>query len=151
MPQGLPPPYAIQGPAGPVDPRTSPAHALDTMLQQGLNGDALLNIMSMNQPATQSTPTDNGKDLTFEPFMISNHNTCSKLYNIRDFATVMPTECREGTSIKVGDIGLNLPETKPKLDSITLMWHIEAFLHILREMVTKDGTSLPNAACWLPH
>ena len=53
--------------------------------------------------------------------MISNHNTCNKLYDIRDFVTVMPAERREGSSITVGDIELNLLETKPKLDSITLM------------------------------
>ena len=56
----------------------------------------------------------------------------------------MPTEGREGGSIKVGDVELNLVESKPKLDSVTLLQYTEAPLRILREMALKDGASLPH-------
>ena len=104
----------------------------------------------MNQPATKSTPTDNIKIFTFDPFMISNHNNCSKLYDIT--VTVMPAGRRKSSSSKVCEMELNLHETKPKLDSVTLVQYMEATLCILYEMATKDDASFPQALqfIWLP-
>ena len=56
----------------------------------------------------------------------------------------MPTEGREGGSIKVGDVELNLVESKPKLDSVTPLQYMEASLWILRELALKDGASLSH-------
>ena len=56
----------------------------------------------------------------------------------------MPTEGREGGSIKVGDVEPNLMESKPKLDSVTPLQYMEASLRILCEMALKDGASLPH-------
>ena len=141
-------------PANPVD-LISPAPVLDTMLKQpeGLDAAALLSILSTNQPAAKTSPIDNGKGLTFDPFMFSDNKACNKLYDIRDYVTVMPDERREGSSIKVGEIELNLPETKPKLASITPVQYMEAALRILWEMATKDWRLLSTsvAVCWLPH
>ena len=53
-PRGLP--STEIPPANPADPGASLAPALDTMLQQELDGAALLNILSMYQPAAKSTP-----------------------------------------------------------------------------------------------
>ena len=53
----------------------------------------------------------------------------------------MSTERREGSSREVDDIELNLSKKKPQLDSITPMQYMEASL---RDMATKDGTSLPR-------
>ena len=87
------------------------------------------------------------RGLSFDPFMISNHSiappvSCTAC--IRECVTVMPAERREGSSIKMGDIKLNKPESKPKLDSITLMQYMEASHRILHDMATKDGASLPQ-------
>ena len=56
----------------------------------------------------------------------------------------MPTEGREEGSIKVGDVELNLVESKPKLDSVTPLQYMEASLWILRELALKDGASLSH-------
>ena len=92
--------YAETPPANPVD-LDSPAPVLDTMLKQseGLDAASLLSILSTNQPAAKTSPIDNGKGLTFDPFMFSDHKACNKLYDIRDYVTVMPAERREGSSI----------------------------------------------------
>jgi hypothetical protein len=39
---------------------------------------------------------------------------------------------------------MHLPDSKPKLDSISPLQYMEASLRILREMATKDGASLPQ-------
>ena len=118
---------------------------LDAALQnQGLDATSLLSILSANQPSGQTTCHDNGKGLTFDPFDCTGTSASSKSYDIRDFITTMPTEGREGGSIKVGDVELNLVESKPKLDSVTPLQYMEASLRILREMALKDGANLPQ-------
>ena len=94
------------------------ASTLDaTLQQQGLDAASLLNLISVNQPISdQSINMDNGKGLTFDPFCCNNSNS-SKLYDIKDFVPTMPTEHKEGASNKVGEMELNLMDTKPKLDN----------------------------------
>ena len=118
---------------------------LDAALQnQGLDATSLLSILSANQPSGQTTCHDNGKGLTFDPFDCTGTSASCKSYDIRDFITTMPTEGREGGSIKVGDVELNLVESKPKLDSVTPLQYMEASLWILHEMALKDGANLPQ-------
>ena len=118
---------------------------LDAALQnQGLDATSLLSILSANQPSGQTTCHDNGKGLTFDPFDCTGTSASCKSYDFRDFITTMPTEGREGGSIKVGDVELNLLESKPKLDSVTPLQYMEASLRILREMALKDGANLPQ-------
>ena len=107
----------------------APASTLDASLQQqGLDAASLLNLISGNQPVSDpSINMDNGKGLTLDPFSCNNSNS-SKLYDIRDFVNTMPTERKEWASIKVGDMELNLTDTKPKLDNITQMQYREASL-----------------------
>ena len=125
---------------------TSLAPALNTTLTQpeGLDAAALLSILSMNQPSAKSSPIDKGKGLAFDPFMFSNHKACNKLSDIRGFVTVTLAKQR-------GVIELNLPETKPKLDSNTPMQYMEATLRILREMATKVGTSFPQVLQYVSY
>ena len=123
---------------------TALASNLDsTLQQQGLDAASLLNLISANRPASENISMSDGRGLTFDPFNCNSGNI-SKLYDIRDFVTVMPTERKEGAPIKVGDMELNLIDTKPKLDTITQMQYMEASLRILREMAVKDGASLPQ-------
>ena len=118
---------------------------LDAALQnQGLDATSLLSILSANQPSGQTKCHDNGKGLTFAPFDCTGTSASCKSYDIRDFITTMPTEGREGGSIKVGDVELNLVESKPKLDSVTPLQYMEASLRILCEMALKDGANLPQ-------
>ena len=118
---------------------------LDAALQnQGLDATSLLSILSANQPSGQTTCHDNGKGLTFDPIDCTGTSASCKSSDIRDFITTMPTEGREGGSIKVGDVELNLVESKPKLNSVTPLQYMEASLRILREMALKDGTNLPQ-------
>ena len=128
----------------------APASTLDaSLLQQGLDAASLLSLISANQPVSDpSINMDNGKGLTFDPFSCNNSNS-SKLYDIRDFVTTMPTERKEGASIKARDMELNLMDTKPKLDNITQMQYMEASLRIQREMAVKDGASLPQCCIML--
>ena len=123
----------------------APMPALYTALQtQGLDAAALLSILSANQLNGQAATHDNGKGLTFDPFDCAGTSASSNPYDIRDFITTMPTEGREGGSVKVGDVELNLVESKLKLDSVTPLQYMEASLGILREMALKDGASLPH-------
>ena len=118
---------------------------LGTALQtQGLDAASLLSILSANQPDGQATIHNNSKGLTFDPLDCAGTSASSKPYDIRDFITTLPTEGRGGGSIKVGDVELNLVESKPKLDSVTPLQYLEASLWILREMALKDGASLPD-------
>ena len=97
-----------------------------------MDAASLLNVISVNQPVSDEIINmDNGKGLTFDPFCCFSSNS-SKLYDIRDFVTTMPSEHKEGASNKVGEMKLNLMDTKPKLDNITQMQYMEASLHILR-------------------
>jgi len=117
----------------------TPNQALDSTLQHhGLDAATLMNILGGPNPSP--VQPDNGK--TFDPFGCTSQNSGSKFYDIREFITVMPLERKEGGTLKVGDIELNLSESKPKLDSITPMQYMEAALRILREMAAKDGASL---------
>ena len=100
-------------------------------------------LLSHRDGCDPSINMDNGKGQTFDPFSSNNSNS-SKFYDIKDFVTTMPTERKDGASNKVGDMELNLTDTKPKLDNITQMQYMEASLSILREMAVKDGASLPQ-------
>ena len=96
------PPSEISSETPPGNPTdlTSLAPALNAMLTQpeGLGVAALLSILSTNQPAAKSSPIDNGKGLTFDPFMFSNQKACIKLSDMRDFVTVTQVERRGGSS-----------------------------------------------------
>ena len=103
--------------------------ALDTKLQiQGLDAASLLSVLSANPLDGQATTHDSSKGLTFDLFDCAGTSASSKPYDIGDFITTMPTEGREGGSIKVGDVELNLVESKPKLDSLTPLQYMEASL-----------------------
>ena len=56
----------------------------------------------------------------------------------------MPTEGREGGSIKVGDVEHSLVESKSRLDSVNPLQYMKTSLWILREMALMDGASLPH-------
>lgn len=117
---------------------------------KGLDAETLLNILrsEQNPPTRAEGPqSDPGKAQTFDPFSLDFPSLSHKLYDIRDYVTIMPSEKDKMTpsTLKFGDFELTLPETKPKLDSITPLQYFEASLRILREMVLKEGVSLTVA------
>ena len=102
---------------------------------------ALLKILDND---TQPKPSQ-GKILSFDPFDfdLSNTQACSnkaKLREIKDY--VAPDQTHEKQTVTLGGIELSIPESRPKLESVTPLQYIGASLKIVREMVLDDGADI---------
>ena len=118
-------------PSGSQQPRTA-ASSMDIA--------ALMKIIS---PESQSAPSSTGKSLSFDPFDFDINNMEAspvKPKDIKDYVTLLQT--REKQTVSLGGIELTIPETKPKLESISPLQYMEASLKIMREMALKDGADL---------
>ena len=87
--------------------------------EESLDASTLLLLLQKDPSDNQAAATGKHPHThTFDPF---NCNVASpgKLYDLRDFITVMPEFREKSTALKVGDIELTLPTRRPKLESIT--------------------------------
>ena len=109
--------------------------------EASLDTSTLLQLLQKDPSDNQAAATGKHPHThTFDPF---NCNVASpgKLYDLRDFITVMPEFREKSTALKVGDIELTLPTQRPKLESITPLQYMEGSLRVMREMA-KEGRSL---------
>ena len=97
---------------------------------------------STQQPAAGKEPSVN----TFDPFHTSPAPALSrKMRRITDFITAPLESKPKKSSFMLGDFEISVPESKPRLDSVTPMQCMEASLRILREMALEDGVTLEQA------
>ena len=115
----------------------STSHDLDEALKKGLDATSLLQLLG--QPVGAPEDSAKGKIHTFDPFELDQTRLPSKLYEVRDYVTLLP-EPTGKTSVMLGEVELTIPSAKPKVDSISPLQYMEASLRILREMA-KDGQS----------
>ena len=115
----------------------STSHDLDEALKKGLDATSLLQLLG--QPVGAPEDSAKGKIHTFDPFELDQTRLPSKLYEVRDYVTLLP-EPTGKTSVMLGEVELTIPSAKPKMDSISPLQYMEASLRILREMA-KDGQS----------
>ena len=103
-------------------------------LLDNANGDSQL---AQDHPNPQA-----GKPAMFDPFCFDSNVTTetSKCRDIKDFVTLLQQNDKQ--VFKMGGVELTIPESKPKLESITPLQYMEASLKILREMAIKDGADL---------
>ena len=106
-------------------------------LEKGLDTTSLLQLLG--QPVGAPEDSAKGKLHTFDPFKLDQTRLPSKLYEVRDYVTLLP-EPTGKTSVMLGEVELTIPSAKPKVDSISPLQYMEASLRILREMA-KDGQS----------
>ena len=115
-------------------------------LEQGLDLTSILKLLDSDKSANSVdtvTHSRSGKPQIFDPFQFgeTSSGTNSTVRDIRDFVTLFP-ERSERTSVRLGDVELSLPDSKPKIDHINQLQYMEASLRIMREMALKDGDSL---------
>ena len=109
--------------------------------EANLDASTLLQLLQKDPSDNQAAAMDKHPHThTFDP------STCyvaspGKLYDLRDFITVMPEFREKSTALKVGNIELTLPTQRPKLESITPLQYMEGSLRVMRE-IAKDGQSL---------
>lgn len=108
---------------------------------QQLDMTSVLNLLDSGStvPAAQVDITKHPG--IFDPFQISDTTSGSSVRDIRDFVTLLHHERPERTSVRLGDVELTLPDSKPKVDNISPLQYMEASLRIMREMAIKDGDS----------
>ena len=109
--------------------------------EASLDTSTLLQLLQKDPSDNQAAATGKHPHThTFDPF---NCNVASpgKLYDLRDFITVMPEFREKSTALKVGDNELTLPTQRSKLESITPLQYMEGSLRVMREMA-KEGRSL---------
>ena len=109
--------------------------------EASLDASTLLQLLQKDPSDNQAAATGKHPHThTFDPF---NCNVASsgKLYDLRDFITVMPEFREKSTALKVADIELTLPTQWPKMESITPLQYMEGSLRIMHEMA-KEGRSL---------
>jgi len=101
---------------------------------------ALMNLLTSEAPPTTK---DTGKNLTFDPFdfnLSSVETSSAKARDIKDYITLSQTKDKQ--TVSLGGIELTIPETKPKLETVTPLQYMEASMKIMREMALKDGADL---------
>jgi hypothetical protein len=159
-PPGQPaPPAASASPSLPLRPATmatagatpsQPADQLPSALAgPGLDAATLMQILGHSGASTNSQQDSEGKPLVFDPFNCGRGAPC-KLYDIRDFITLL-AEKNPKTSVRVGDVELTLPDSRPKLETVTPLQYMEAAIRIAREMVDKDGADLQRIMDYLGY
>ena len=96
-------------------------------------------LQLLGQPVAAPEDSAKGKIHTFGPFELDQPRLPSKVYEVRDYVTLLPKPAGK-TSMMLGEVQLIIPSAKPKVDSISPLQYMEASLQILRKMA-KDGQS----------
>ena len=112
----------------------------DTAEGTSLNTESLLQMIGEASASNAPAATPHGKANVFDPFdfELCEDGPKTKLREIKNFITLFQ-EVKDKATVKLGDVELSLPESKPRLESISPLQYMEASLKILRDMVIADG------------
>ena len=132
---------------------SSSAPANNNVEQQGASSSGkpdldMASVWQILDNTTNNQPTDKqqssaGKPHVFDPFSFDSVSSdSSKCRDVKDYVTLLHETNKNKQTLNLGGVELSIPETKPKLESISPLQYMEASQKILREMVFKDGADL---------